>query len=522
MAESIKLKNEMYWDSSGVTHRRKTLSKRFENSDTLIKNKTNYVTNPQYFLLARLPINNANNGETIRINGYFGPWWSAGKVLIDVIIANRDGLNTYGTYIGTRSGLTTCNIQIYQQDDGILNIYIVINEEWVGDINLSVYGSNDLLVCSDSNSTPVGTLVKTIDYSNLFHLDKEMIMENGVSKNLLPPIFSRYLWLDKDTGNTSTSEKVRDIVSWYVPVKPNTQYTFSPANTNIWISIHGYNSSQGHTRCILDTSSPTSPTIFTTNGDERYLRFAINDSEHINRIYQLEEGSVATDIVPYFNIQELNALFSDKSNDIFNSDLNNINVSGVYDFYPNSGHSPKTQLSGFAEYGQVIVLGGHRGENVNVTWIQQIAIGNYGDSKMAIRTSTDDGQTWTNWVYQVTYNDTGWVDMSGYIYTEYFYAREGFSPMARKINNVVYWKGMVYCYKDVEDNNANIFRALPLWVLPSYEVNKGGVQWVTATPYTIFIDPYGSITIRQSQNITGQSDHSIAYALTNISGYPID
>lgn len=496
-------------------------SGRFENSDTLIKNKANYAPTPQYFLLARLPISNDGNGETIRINGYFGSWVSAGKVLIDVIIANRDGLNAYGTYIGTRSGLTTCNIKIYQQDDGILNIYMVINEEWVGDINLSVYGRNDLLVCSDSNSTPVGTLVKTIDYSNLFHLDKEMIMENGVSKNLLPPIFSRYLWLDKDTGNTYVSEKVRDIVSWYVPVKPNTQYTFSPANTNIWISIHGYNSSQGHTRCILETSLPTSPTVFTTNGDERYLRFSINDGEHINRIYQLEEGSVATDIVPYFNIQELNALFSDKSNDIFNSDLNNINVSGVYNFYPGNGHSPKTQLSGFAEYGQIIVMGGHRGINTDSTWIQQIAMGNYGDNKMAIRTSVDDGQTWTDWSLQVTLRDTGWVDMSPYINTTYFYAREGFTPKARRINDVVYWQGMVYCHTNVNNPDTIILHNLPSWVTPTYEYNKGGVQWMTVIPYTIFIDNFSNVIIRQASNISSVSDHSYAYALTNISGYPV-
>lgn len=461
--------------------------------DTLIKNKANYVPTPQYFLLARLPISNDGNGETIRINGYFGSWVSAGKVLIDVIIANRDGLNAYGTYIGTRSGLKTCNIQIYQQDDGILNIYMVINEEWVGDINLSVYGSNDLLVCSDSNSAPVGTLVKTIDYSNLFHLDKEMVIENGVSKNLLPPIFSRYLWLDKDTGNTHVSEKVRDIVSWYVPVKPNTQYTFSPANTNIWISIHGYNSSQGHTRCILDTSSPTSPTIFTTNGDERYLRFAINDGEHINRIYQLEEGSVATDIVPYFNIQELNALFSDKSSDIFNGDLNNINVSGVYNFYPGSGHSPKTQLSGFAEYGQIIVMGGHRGINADNTWIQQIAMGNYGDNKMAIRNSTDDGQTWTDWSLQVTLRDTGWVDVplatdaSTLDWCKFQY---------RKLNGTVFINGI---FKLLTPHWSKTIGQLPNGFRPFHE-SDFVCRGVDNSPVVIAIGPEGQINFLDTVN----------------------
>ena len=141
----------------------------------------------------------------------------------------------------------------------------------------------------------------------------------------------------------------------------------------------------------------------------------------------------------------------------------------------------------------------------------------------------EEGSTATSYVpylnleeLQEKSNDTGWIDLSSCVNTTYFAVREGHSPMARKINGIVYWKGMVYCYKDVGDNNIDIFQALPTWVLPSYEVNKGGVQWGNAISYTIFIDPYGRIIIRQSQNITSQSDSARAYALTNISGYPTD
>lgn len=118
-------------------------------------------------------------------------------------------------------------------------------------------------------------------------------------------------------------------------------------------------------------------------------------------------------------------------------------------------------------------------------------------------------------------NDTGWVDMSSYINTTYFYAREGFAPKARKINDVIYWAGMVYCHTNVDNVYANILQNLPDWVLPVHECNKGGVQWVTAIPYAMFIDHTGNVTVRQAQNITAQSDQSIGYTLTVMSGYLI-
>lgn len=118
-------------------------------------------------------------------------------------------------------------------------------------------------------------------------------------------------------------------------------------------------------------------------------------------------------------------------------------------------------------------------------------------------------------------NDTGWVDMRDYINTTYFYAREGFAPKARKINGVIYWAGMVYCHTNVDNVYANILQDLPDWVLPVHECNKGGVQWVTAIPYAMFIDHTGNVTVRQAQDITAQSDQSIGYTLTVMSGYLI-
>ena len=140
----------------------------------------------------------------------------------------------------------------------------------------------------------------------------------------------------------------------------------------------------------------------------------------------------------------------------------------------------------------------------------------------------EEGSTATSYVpylnleeVQEKLNDTGWVDMRDYINTTYFYAREGFAPKARKINGVIYWAGMVYCHTNVNNVYANILHNLPSWVTPAYEYNKSGVQWVTAMPYAMFIDHTGNVTVRQAQDITAQSDQSIGYTLTVMSGYLI-
>lgn len=140
----------------------------------------------------------------------------------------------------------------------------------------------------------------------------------------------------------------------------------------------------------------------------------------------------------------------------------------------------------------------------------------------------EEGSTATSYVpylnleeVQEKLNDTGWVDMRDYINTTYFYAREGFAPKARKINGVIYWVGMVYCHTNVDNVYANILQDLPDWVLPVHECNKGGIQWVTAIPYAMFIDHTGNVTVRQAQDITAQSDQSIGYTLTVMSGYLI-
>lgn len=120
------------------------------------------------------------------------------------------------------------------------------------------------------------------------------------------------------------------------------------------------------------------------------------------------------------------------------------------------------------------------------------------------------------------FTDTGWVDMTSYLNTAYFSVREGFTPMARKINGIVYWQGAVYCSNNVNGNFAEIFSNLPEWVCPSYEFNNGSVKWTTTETYNIFIDNTKRISIGQAGNINAVSDHTESYILSLLSGYIVD
>lgn len=124
-----------------------------------------------------------------------------------------------------------------------------------------------------------------------------------------------------------------------------------------------------------------------------------------------------------------------------------------------------------------------------------------------------------NWEEFKLLNDTGWIDMSQYVNTEYFAPRPGLPPMARKIGKVVYWRGYVYCIKDVGGWAAWIMDNLPEWALADGEVSRGFIMWDTWNFGSMFPEET-HITIGQNSNIqsVGQQ-HWKAYSLATISGY---
>lgn len=124
-----------------------------------------------------------------------------------------------------------------------------------------------------------------------------------------------------------------------------------------------------------------------------------------------------------------------------------------------------------------------------------------------------------NWEEFKLLNDTGWVDMSQYVNTEYFAPRPELPPMARKIGKVVYWRGYVYCIKDSTRWSLQIMRNLPDWARCDIEFSRGFVMWETWNYGTMFPED-NHITIGQNTEIksVGQSNWR-AYSLATISGY---
>lgn len=116
-------------------------------------------------------------------------------------------------------------------------------------------------------------------------------------------------------------------------------------------------------------------------------------------------------------------------------------------------------------------------------------------------------------------NDTGWIDMSAYINTEYFAPRPELPPRARKIGKVVYWMGYVYCIKDSLQWTLQIMRNLPDWARCDSEYARAFVMWETWNYGTMFLED-NHISIGQSTEIksVGESNWR-AYSLATISGY---
>lgn len=116
-------------------------------------------------------------------------------------------------------------------------------------------------------------------------------------------------------------------------------------------------------------------------------------------------------------------------------------------------------------------------------------------------------------------NDTGWIDMSAYVNTEYFAPRPGIPPMARKIGKVVYWMGYVYCIKDSTGWALQIMRNLPDWARCDSEFSRGFVMWESWISGAMLMED-DHILIGQNTEIKSVGEfHWRAYSLGTISGY---
>lgn len=151
--------------------------------------------------------------------------------------------------------------------------------------------------------------------------------------------------------------------------------------------------------------------------------------------------------------------------------------------------------------------------------------GNYNDltnkpSIPQVKTSQTTSDTAT---YSCTYvnnklSDTGWVDLSSYVNTSYFRVRSGFPPKVRKIGNVVYMTGFIYCTTAVGTNVAKILNAIPSQFRPTAEMVGAGVRFSTSDAYSIFIGTNGEVNVACAGNITTQPDYS-GFGIGNLGPY---
>ena len=118
--------------------------------------------------------------------------------------------------------------------------------------------------------------------------------------------------------------------------------------------------------------------------------------------------------------------------------------------------------------------------------------------------------------------DTGWVDITPYLNNQYFKVRgDNYKPMVRKINNVVYFKGRVYPYKNVEDKTATLFSNFPEEFRPTVEQIRPGIMHSTFRLYITYNNIDGIIIVRENTNIE-TSELFQGYILENLGGYLTD
>lgn len=190
MKKSIILNNENYLDSSGIVHDRKTLYNRLKNKNTLILDASYNASYPVYYLIAVLPPTSTANSATLRINGTIGAYEAVSKVIIDVLIANRNGVVVKGSYHGSSAAgaFNTCDIRLYTQSDGSLFVYYVEKKEYVGGCYLEVSGNDYTSIdCSTTFTTSAtGTHTLTLNESNLSNLDniEQVVVDYTLTSNM--------------------------------------------------------------------------------------------------------------------------------------------------------------------------------------------------------------------------------------------------------------------------------------------------------------------------------------------------
>ena len=116
--------------------------------------------------------------------------------------------------------------------------------------------------------------------------------------------------------------------------------------------------------------------------------------------------------------------------------------------------------------------------------------------------------------------DTGWVDLSSYVNTTNFTIRPGYKPEARRIGNIVYLRGEVYCTTAPSGSAATLINnTMPSIFIPNVQYSNCGVTYERNKVYNIFISNAGIQVSQTTFETTGQY---YGYQLSNLSGFIAD
>lgn len=116
--------------------------------------------------------------------------------------------------------------------------------------------------------------------------------------------------------------------------------------------------------------------------------------------------------------------------------------------------------------------------------------------------------------------DTGWVDLSSYVNTTYFTIRPGYKPEARRIGNIVYLRGEIYCTTAPSGSAAVLINSnMPSIFKPKVQYSSNGCTYRDNKVYNIYISNNG---VEISQTTFATTQEYFGYQLSNLSGFIAD
>lgn len=161
-----------------------------------------------------------------------------------------------------------------------------------------------------------------------------------------------------------TSDKLTNVLSSYIKVKPNTTYTISGCIIGLWTCVYSYNENKTYYDEIAYTNTSEILT-FTTGENDYYIRVAFGEGLPTIDLMQIEQGSTATEYEEYAEKK----IWCKNDNGEFEEFINAENMPSIRKIsYREFFDSLNYALSEFEAY-----------QYGNIVNIQRLVISNVGD-----------------------------------------------------------------------------------------------------------------------------------------------